>query len=363
MPITPVDLTDTFDVWRIRTNQIINLAEASNTAVIAAFDKANSANVLAFNTGIGANAYATAAAAGANAYMITVQNGSNTAVGTGANAFASATIAGANTAVGTGANAFTSATIAGANTAVGTGANAYATAAATGANNYLLSVISGANTAVGAGANTYTNTLVAASFGQANTANIRAIAAFEKANSSAITINLDTVNVTRYIAFINNTTGNASTINVSSTGLFFNPSTRTLTANNISVPFSLGIGTAPSGTIGEIRATSDITAYYSSDISLKENINVIPNALNKLMNIRGVSFDWNQSYIDERGGEDGYFVRKKDVGIIAQEVEKILPEVVATRDNGIKAVKYEKLIALLIEAIKELNEKIESKKE
>jgi hypothetical protein len=96
---------------------------------------------------------------------------------------------------------------------------------------------------------------------------------------------------------------------------------------------------------------------------LKENINVIPDALSKLIQINGVEFDWSQSYIDKRGGEDGYFIRKRDVGVIAQEVEKILPQVVATRGDGIKAVKYEKLIALLIEAIKELNEKIESKKE
>ena len=330
MPLANVALTDTFDIWRIRTNQLIYLAEGANdgvsfanTVAQKALDKANSANLLALSTGIISNAFTSATIAGAN-----------TVVGTGANAFSSATIAGAN--------AYLISIIAGANTAVGTGANAFTSATI-------------------AGANAHTNTLIAASFGQANTANIRAVAAFEKANSIVIAINEDTVDETRYVAFINNTTGNVSTINVSSTGLFFNPSTRTLTANNISIPFSLGIGTAPSGTVGEIRATSDITAYYSSDISLKENINVIPNALNKLMNIRGVSFDWNQSYIDERGGEDGYFVRRKDVGIIAQEVEKILPEVVATRDNGIKAVKYEKLIALLIEAIKELNTKIENK--
>jgi hypothetical protein len=364
MPITPVDLTDTFDVWRIRTNQNINLSESANTAAAAAFTRANAANVLAFNTGIGANAYATAATAGANAYMITIQNGSNTAIGTGANSYLLATLAGANVAVGTGANAYMIAVQNGSNTAVGTGANAFTsatiaganTAVGVGANAFTSATIAGANTAIGTGANAFAT---AAATG----ANTVAVAAFAKANSSSVNIFSDLVNTNRYVTFANNNSGNTQSLNVSTYGLLFNPFTSTLTSNNISIPVSLGIGTAPSGTAGEIRATSDITAYYSSDISLKENINVIPDALSKLIQINGVEFDWSQSYIDKRGGEDGYFIRKRDVGVIAQEVEKILPQVVATRGDGIKAVKYEKLIALLIEAIKELNEKIESKKE
>ena len=143
-------------------------------AIEAAYNQAN-------GVGIAANTYATAAAAGANAYMISVQNGSNTAVGTGANAFASATISGANTAVGAGANAFASATISGANTAVGTGANAFATAAAAGANAYMISVQNGSNTAVGTGANAYaaaiSNTISIAAFNQAN-------AAYDAANNA-----------------------------------------------------------------------------------------------------------------------------------------------------------------------------------
>ena len=122
---------------------------------------------------------------------------------------------------------------------------------------------------------------------------------------------------------------------------------------------SLGIGTAPSGTSGEIRATNDVTAFYSSDVALKENINNIPDPIEAVKKLNGVLFDWKKSYIDERGGEDGYFVRKKDVGVIAQEVEKVLPEAVAQRSDGIKAVKYDRLTCLLIEAVKQLNEKVE----
>ena len=123
---------------------------------------------------------------------------------------------------------------------------------------------------------------------------------------------------------------------------------------------SFGVGTAASGTTGEIRATNDVTAFYSSDVSLKENITNIPNPLEAIKKLNGVLFDWKKSYIDQRGGEDGYFVRKKDVGVIAQEVEKVLPEAVAQRSDGIKAVKYDRLTCLLIEAVKKLSDQVDS---
>ena len=121
---------------------------------------------------------------------------------------------------------------------------------------------------------------------------------------------------------------------------------------------SLGLNTAASGTAGELRATDDITAFYSSDFALKENIYNIPSASEKIEQLNGVLFDWKQDFIDSKGGEDGYFVRKTDVGVIAQDVEKVLPEVVATRENGIKAVKYDRLVALLIEGFKEMKQEI-----
>jgi hypothetical protein len=123
---------------------------------------------------------------------------------------------------------------------------------------------------------------------------------------------------------------------------------------------SFGVGTAASGTTGEIRATNDVTAFYSSDVALKENIINIPNPLEAIQKLNGVLFDWKKSYIDQRGGEDGYFVRKRDVGVIAQEVEKVLPEAVGQRPDGIKAVKYDRLTCLLIEAVKQLQDKVDS---
>jgi hypothetical protein len=115
---------------------------------------------------------------------------------------------------------------------------------------------------------------------------------------------------------------------------------------------SIGVGTAASGVSGEIRATGDITAFYSSDIRLKQNIQPIQNALEKIESISGNTYDWKEGY------EEIHSHKGNDVGVIAQEIEEILPQIVTNRDNGYKAVQYEKIIPLLIEAIKELSAKI-----
>ena len=130
------------------------------------------------------------------------------------------------------------------------------------------------------------------------------------------------------------------------------------TANNVQFN-SLGVGAAASGTSGEIRAVDNITAYYSSDISLKENVNDITNAVDIVYQIGGKTFDWTDEYIQEHGGEDGYFVQKSDFGVIAQDVEKVFPLAIRTRPDGLLAVDYEKLCALAFAAIKELKDEIE----
>ena len=111
-------------------------------------------------------------------------------------------------------------------------------------------------------------------------------------------------------------------------------------------------------TATEIRSTGEITAYYTSDKRLKENLKLISNPIALIDKIHGYYFDWKEDYLEKRGGEDGYFIRKNDVGVIAQEIEKILPQIVATRDDGFKALRYEKLIPLLIEAVKDQQEQI-----
>ena len=133
--------------------------------------------------------------------------------------------------------------------------------------------------------------------------------------------------------------------------------------NSDNVQFnSLGVGTAGSGTTGEIRATDNITGYYSSDSRLKENIQNIPDALDKVMMLKGVTFDWTDEHIKERGGEDNYFVKKHDTGLIAQDVQQVLPEIVRKKKDGYLGVQYDKTVGLLVEAIKELKAEIDQLK-
>ena len=96
---------------------------------------------------------------------------------------------------------------------------------------------------------------------------------------------------------------------------------------------------------GTVTATGNITAY--SDISLKENIETIPNALDKVLNLRGVEFD-RKDLSD----------KPHQIGVIAQEVEEVIPEVVLTNEEGIKSVAYGNLVGLLIESIKELKAEV-----
>jgi hypothetical protein len=122
---------------------------------------------------------------------------------------------------------------------------------------------------------------------------------------------------------------------------------------------SLGIGTAASGTTGEIRATNNVTAFFSSDAKLKENIKDVDNALDKVCAIGSKRFDWTNEYLDAHGGQDEYFLRKSDFGVIAQDVQEVFPLAVRTREDGTLAVDYEKLATLAFGAIKELVKRIE----
>lgn len=99
-----------------------------------------------------------------------------------------------------------------------------------------------------------------------------------------------------------------------------------------------------------ITAVDDIIAYASSDARLKDNIIPINNPIQKIEQIGGYEFDWN----DKQGTYKGH-----DIGVVAQEIQKVLPEIVTERDNGYLAVKYDKIVALLIEGIKEQQKQID----
>jgi len=101
------------------------------------------------------------------------------------------------------------------------------------------------------------------------------------------------------------------------------------------------------------RISGDVVAYATSDKRFKDNLKVIENPIDKVQQLNGYTFDWNDK-------QDLY--KGKDYGVVAQEVEKVMPEIVDTRFNGHKAVKYEKVVPLLIEAIKELKAEIEELK-
>ena len=126
--------------------------------------------------------------------------------------------------------------------------------------------------------------------------------------------------------------------------MVFNNSTGLLTVERLSV----GLSASVPSTDGVIHAENDVVAFATSDKRFKENVKPIESALDKLHKINGVRFDWVEN--EELHPNSGH-----DVGVIAQELLEVLPEVVTQRSNGYYAVKYEKIIALLIEAIKEID--------
>ncbi|HET8688579.1 MAG TPA: tail fiber domain-containing protein [Methanosarcina sp.] len=105
------------------------------------------------------------------------------------------------------------------------------------------------------------------------------------------------------------------------------------------------------GCTGSIAAGGDITAFATSDKRLKTNILPITNALSKVGKLNGFTYTWNDTAVELDASKN---TEVREAGLYAQEVEDVLAEVVTTRDNGYKAVRYEKIVPLLVEAIKDL---------
>ena len=126
----------------------------------------------------------------------------------------------------------------------------------------------------------------------------------------------------------------------------FDGTTQSTSKTTGTVVIDGGVGIAKTLNVGE-----DVVAYASSDERYKDLITPIENPNEKIKLLSGNTFVWNDKHEVFKG--------KKDIGVIAQEVEKVLPEIVETRDNGYKAVKYEKIVALLIESNKELIKRVE----
>ena len=102
--------------------------------------------------------------------------------------------------------------------------------------------------------------------------------------------------------------------------------------------------------------TGDLIAFSSSDENLKENLVVIPNALTKVGLMTGYTFDWKSD-----GSDFVHFQGMQDTGVIAQQVDALgLPGITTTRSDGTMAVRYDRLVPLLIEAIKELEARVKT---
>lgn len=467
MALANVSLQDTFDTWRIRTNQLIAMSEQTfQLAYFASNNTANSINsAIIYSNSIGnvCNSYAMSYANGigntVNSYMITyvaqvvgnssasmafantVANNANIATRTYANS-AFATIANASLIFGHANAAFNTAnnkvsSVSGTSGRIsssggltptldlataGAGAASYTGGvSAIGVDAYgrVTSVTASANyqaalgfTPVrqGGGTGQLTNTVYigwtagstlalqidATNFGATWPINITGSATSAASatlatkastlsqgggNGSAMTFSYtlqsgtpprvwgttDGVNIVTY------SPANFSVSYATSAGSATSAtSATTFTSTSQNSQFnSIGVGTAASSTAGEIRATNNITAYYS-DKRLKENIKVIDNALDKVSQISGVIFNNN-----DVAAAFGYTDKSTQVGVIAQEIQEILPMVVrpAPFDTDYKdgvefsksgenylTVQYEKIIPLLIEAIKELKSEVEELK-
>jgi hypothetical protein len=157
-----------------------------------------------------------------------------------------------------------------------------------------------------------------------------------------------------YVATITAGTGVSTTGATTGEGIAHTISIGQAVGTSDNVRFnSIGVGMAANGTAGRIDAANDIVAFSSSDIRFKENITPIENPIEKIRKISGNTYDWKAENKEFHGYEGN------DVGVIAQEIEAVLPQLVQTRENGYKAVKYDKLVALLIEGIKEQQLQIE----
>jgi hypothetical protein len=172
-----------------------------------------------------------------------------------------------------------------------------------------------------------------------------------------ITIKPD-VDSSTVINIINAAGTSVGSITQTATGVGFNGNATT--ASNLTGTPNITVGTV---TCSSVSATGNITAYSASDARLKENINDIESAIEKVLAIGGKTYDWTDAYIEENGGVNDYFLKKQDFGVIAQDVQKVFPIAVRERENGQLAVDYVKLVALSFAAIKEQESKFKAQQD
>lgn len=139
-----------------------------------------------------------------------------------------------------------------------------------------------------------------------------------------------------------------------STGIEVPEDTFVQSSSIIDDEFNLYISSYESAKNTNLHVEGDVVAYYSSDERLKNNILSIDNCLNKVMSLDAVSFDWNK----KQNAYSGH-----DIGLIAQQVNEVAPEIVEERKDGYLALKYEKMVPLLVGAIKDQQKIIDEMRE
>ncbi|MCI0393438.1 MAG: tail fiber domain-containing protein [Chloroflexi bacterium] len=123
---------------------------------------------------------------------------------------------------------------------------------------------------------------------------------------------------------------------------------------------NVGIGTTSPSSDYKLHVIGNVGAsgfVETSDVRWKKNMTPIPDALRKVLQLRGVQFEWNTADYAEMN-----FPAGRHIGLVAQEVEQVIPEVVSTAEDGYKSVAYANLVAVLVEAVKELQAEVESLK-
>ena len=364
MALANVELTNTFDEWRTRTNQLVVQGEQTLVNVATLFTRVDNGNLWANSVGTRSNTYADSVGVRANTYADSVGVRANTyadSVGLRANTYANS--------VGIRANTYSI------NYAdsVGVRANTYADSVGLRANNYTVNYAD----AVGIRANTYSDSAVL----RANNFATSAVASEATLARNATNLTSGTVPSARITGVGTVTSGvwNGTAIAIGYGGTGGNDQATARSGLGLGTMATQGAGAvaitggAISGLTslavsGDITATGDITAF-SSDARLKGDIQTITNALSKVKLITGITYIHN-----DLAKSFGYTDENRFAGVLAQEVEAVLPEVVVpapfdVADDGTsksgenyKTVKYDKIVSLLIEAIKELSTQVESMK-
>lgn len=131
----------------------------------------------------------------------------------------------------------------------------------------------------------------------------------------------------------------------------FNTTATSIQAFEAATAISIGANSGTTTVNNDLHSKGNLVAYAASDVALKDDILPLTNSLERVKQLRGVSWKWKDEV------SDGVRL-SPTVGILAQDVELVLPEVVITRPDGTKAVNYDHIIGLLVEAIKTLDAKV-----